>query len=73
MDASLVMKSLFEFLTLHKSTVNGAERGVFTLKTLPKGLRFGPYHGVKVDGCQGGGHTWPVSLPEPCAVHSDSL
>ncbi|XP_077483094.1 histone-lysine N-methyltransferase set-17-like [Amblyomma americanum] len=43
-----------------KSTVKGAPVGVFTLKALPKGLHFGPYHGVKVDSIENGGCTWPV-------------
>ncbi|XP_077501338.1 uncharacterized protein LOC144112365 [Amblyomma americanum] len=59
-DASLVGESLPELLTLGKSTVNGCPAGVFTLKALPKGLHFGPYHGVKVDRIENGGCTWQV-------------
>ncbi|XP_077501343.1 histone-lysine N-methyltransferase set-17-like [Amblyomma americanum] len=59
-DASLVSKNIFEFLALGKSTVKGVPMGVFTLKALPKGLHFGPYHGVKVDCIEYGGCTWPV-------------
>ncbi|XP_077517234.1 uncharacterized protein LOC144128053 [Amblyomma americanum] len=59
-DASFVGMSIFEFLTSGKSTITGVPEGVFTLKALPKGLHFGPYHRVKVDGIENGGCTWPV-------------
>ncbi|KAK8759604.1 hypothetical protein V5799_002756 [Amblyomma americanum] len=49
-----------KFLTSGKSTVKGVPEGVFTLKALPKGRHFGPYHGVRVDGIENGGRTWPV-------------
>ncbi|XP_077497783.1 PR domain zinc finger protein 14-like [Amblyomma americanum] len=51
---------MFEFLASGKSTVKGVPVGVFTLKALPEGLHFGPYHGVKVDCIESGGCTWPV-------------
>ncbi|XP_077497769.1 uncharacterized protein LOC144108396 [Amblyomma americanum] len=51
---------MLELRVSGESTVKGVPVGVFTLKALPKGLHFGPYHGVKVDCIENGGCTWPV-------------
>ncbi|XP_077491939.1 histone-lysine N-methyltransferase PRDM7-like [Amblyomma americanum] len=54
-------KTLPEGLSIRRSTIKGAQYGVFTLKPLPKRVYFGPYEGVKVDdNGEGNGYTWQV-------------
>ncbi|XP_037561645.1 histone-lysine N-methyltransferase PRDM9 [Dermacentor silvarum] len=47
-------------LSVRRSTIKGAQHGVFTLKRLPKRLCFGPYEGVKVDSSAADGYTWQI-------------
>ncbi|KAG0424509.1 hypothetical protein HPB47_028273 [Ixodes persulcatus] len=54
-------KTLPEGLTLARSCIKGAGKGVFTLRPLPARLCYGPYEGVRFTGSGGGnGYTWKV-------------
>lgn len=47
-------------LCIAQSGINGAGRGVWTRVPLPKGLRFGPYEGAKVESSNSNGYCWQV-------------
>ncbi|XP_077507891.1 histone-lysine N-methyltransferase PRDM7-like [Amblyomma americanum] len=54
-------KTLPKGLSIRRSTMTGAQYGVFTLEPLPKGVYFGPYEGVKMkDNGEGNSYTWQV-------------
>ncbi|XP_049511294.1 histone-lysine N-methyltransferase PRDM9-like [Dermacentor silvarum] len=61
-DPQRANKTVPEGLSVRRSTVKGAQYGVFTLKRLPKRLCFGPYEGVKVDSSAANGYTWQVRI-----------
>ncbi|XP_077523343.1 histone-lysine N-methyltransferase PRDM9-like [Amblyomma americanum] len=46
-------------LSISRSTIKGAQHGVFTLKPLPRKVYFGPHEGVKVENNgEGNGYNW---------------
>ncbi|KAK8788475.1 hypothetical protein V5799_021757 [Amblyomma americanum] len=54
-------KTVPEGLSIRRSTIKGAQYGVFTLKPLPKRVYFGPYEGVKMeDNGERNGYIWEV-------------
>ncbi|KAM7300179.1 histone-lysine N-methyltransferase PRDM9-like isoform X1, partial [Ixodes scapularis] len=60
-DPQRANKTLPEGLTLARSCIKGAGKGVFTLRPLPARLCYGPYEGVRFTGSGGGnGYTWKV-------------
>ncbi|XP_049511969.1 histone-lysine N-methyltransferase PRDM9-like [Dermacentor silvarum] len=59
-DPQRANKTVPDGLSVRRSTIKGAQYGVFTLKRLPKRLCFGPYEGVKVDSSAANGYTWQI-------------
>ncbi|XP_049511331.1 histone-lysine N-methyltransferase PRDM9 [Dermacentor silvarum] len=60
-DPQRANKTVPEGLSVRRSTIKGAQYGVFTLKRLPKRLCFGPYEGVKVDDSSAAnGYIWEI-------------
>ncbi|XP_037561737.1 histone-lysine N-methyltransferase PRDM7-like [Dermacentor silvarum] len=57
-DPKRANKTVPDGLCVRRSTIKGAQYGVFTLKRLPKRLCFGPYEGIKVDSSAANGYTW---------------
>ncbi|XP_075529821.1 uncharacterized protein LOC142563161 isoform X1 [Dermacentor variabilis] len=59
-DPQRANKTVPEGLCVRRSTIKGAQYGVFTMKRLPKRLCFGPYEGAQVDSSAANGYTWQI-------------
>ncbi|KAH7938917.1 hypothetical protein HPB52_002305 [Rhipicephalus sanguineus] len=57
-DPQRANKTVPDGLCVGRSTIKGAQYGVFTLKRLSKRLCFGPYEGVRVGSSGANGYTW---------------
>lgn len=60
-DPERANKTVPDCLVIRRSSIKGAQYGVFAAKPLPKRLCFGPYEGVRVDSVdKGNGYAWRV-------------
>nr|XP_037273253.1 probable histone-lysine N-methyltransferase PRDM7 [Rhipicephalus microplus] len=59
-DPQRANKTVPDGLLVRRSTIKGAQYGVFTIKQLSKRLCFGPYEGVTVDSSCANGYTWQI-------------
>ncbi|XP_049274720.1 histone-lysine N-methyltransferase PRDM9 [Rhipicephalus sanguineus] len=59
-DPQRANKTVPDGLCVGRSTIKGAQYGVFTLKRLSKRLCFGPYEGVRVGSSGANGYTWQI-------------
>ncbi|KAH6940882.1 hypothetical protein HPB50_009342 [Hyalomma asiaticum] len=59
-DPQRANKTVPDGMCIRRSTIKGAQYGVFTLKRLSKRLFFGPYEGVRVGSSGANGYTWQV-------------
>ncbi|XP_037526112.2 histone-lysine N-methyltransferase PRDM9-like [Rhipicephalus sanguineus] len=59
-DPQRANKTVPDGLCVHRSTIKGAQYGVFTLKRLSKRLCFGPYEGIRVGSSGANGYTWQI-------------
>ncbi|XP_077529426.1 histone-lysine N-methyltransferase PRDM9-like [Haemaphysalis longicornis] len=60
-DPQRANKTVPDCLVIRRSSIKGAQYGVFAAKPLPKRLYFGPYEGVRVDSVdKGNGYAWRV-------------
>ncbi|KAL1430925.1 hypothetical protein MTO96_014770 [Rhipicephalus appendiculatus] len=59
-DPQRANKTVPDGLYVRRSTIKGAQYGVFTLKRLSKRLCFGPYEGVRVGSSGANGYTWQI-------------